>query len=266
MAPFLFGSPIIRKLLMSLELQILKLVKAIFLTTILKTTLFIQSYGQFGAVNTEILMRNERDYFKISTTISPSIQDLIDTVINFHFVDTSNANYGVKIFQKQTYSNISFYNPPIIWKTLNSNYGLDVTNIAVSDNNVSISYNYGAPRRRVLYKDKPPPPAPPTPKPFFYLDIGLKARVKRLISTFTNSYRDSSQTKTYWTYNLPNYSLSKTQTFIEWQYQTNIQIFRDGTLYREYTLTNKLPALTHVKSTIIENSKTLLIEIIDSKY
>ena len=78
MAPFLFGSPIIRKLLMSLELQILKLVKAIFLTTILKTTLFIQSYGQFGAVNTEILMRNERDYFKISTTISPSIQDLID--------------------------------------------------------------------------------------------------------------------------------------------------------------------------------------------
>lgn len=240
--------------------------KAIFLTAILIAILFIQSYGQFGAVNSEMLMRNESDYFKINITISPSIKDLIDTVINFHCVDTSNANYGVKIFQKQTCSNISFYNPPIIWKTLNSNYGLDITNIVVLDNNVSISYNYGAPRRRILYKDKPPPPPPPIPKPFFYLDIGLKARVKRLISTFGNSYRDSSQTKTYWTYDLPNYSLSKTQTFIEWQYQTNIQIFRNGKLYREYTLTNKLPALTHVKSTIIENSKILLIEIIDNNY
>ena len=209
-------------------------------------------------------IRIEKDYFEVTTQLTPIIYDSIFNNVSFSLA----AKYCGPQFENLTIPSTSTFVNPLkisnikITKNTDVNYPSDLYWIHFIDNNtIQVHCGLYCLPRIIFRGDKPPPDT--RPRPFMNISFSCMVREWKQIYVKTFSQHFKSATKTLYQTTYPYIPQNTSHKITKWQYSSSIKIFRDGQLYREYEVSDKNPNISKVHSYLSQTDPTVYVEIIE---
>jgi hypothetical protein len=206
-----------------------------------------------------------KDYFDVTNEIYATVFDSVASSVHY---DLKGVYCGPRIVDKIILGGSTF-RKPFSYSNLNVQKNTDAdypSNLywihLLNDSTIQVHYGlYCLPRR--IYRPGHPPPPDNRPTPFLNIAFDCPIRQWKNIHAKIFIQREQSSTKTAFVAIYPYLPQNTSHKAVSWAYKSTVKVFKDGNLYREYVVSNKIPNLTKVHSSFVESEKRLLVEIIE---